>query len=213
MNAQKQYKQAWRNMRLQPRTSHTEGDKTLAAHRMRLNCFYGVYTANEIPMQAYQSFMARKAETSMMSFRHFIDCLESAARGLAWADRNHWYFMTDYNEELMFTNAEMGRFARYFKTSLFMTDYQFRTLLTYGAESLTHIAYEECEVYPVKPYGWAYTRWIIGEKKTDMATGWVLDHNQAVAKAKADMIADEFYAHCQTQQSDLRAEMEMQRYG
>lgn len=228
MNAKEQYKQAWRNMRIS-----TKGMRRVAGFRrwtmreemnasqMMRNCYYGEYSRHEPAYKAYESFMARKTaqmdsnlaregDSASMCFWDFIQCLEAAQVGLAWANRNSWYFLVG-GIELEFTNAEMGRFARYFKQSLYMTHSQFYTLTKAGSEDLTQIAFENCEAFPVRPKQSAYRYFIMGQLRDDMRYDWVKSHNQAIRKTTVRTVPRQ--ADYDTEQSDMQAEMEMQRYG
>lgn len=147
-----------------------------------------------------------------MTFHQFIDCLEAAQNGLAYATRNHWFFIVNGNE-LQFTKEECARFARYFSEGFHMNLAGYSKIIKAGGCYINPRLFEDDEVFPLYEKATAYKRFIIGDSDYSLPQLWVSSQNVTVAKIKADAIADEFYAHYQTEQSDLRAEIEMQRYG
>lgn len=195
MNAKLDYNQSWVNVK-----------KPLG--RIEAQLGYG----DTYDMKAYHSWLMREAKNPM-TFRQFIDCLEAAYTGKAYATRNHWFFIVN-GDELQFTKEECSRFARYFSEGFHMNLASYSKIIKAGGCYINERLFEDDEVFPLKANKPSYERWIIGKKVCDFSAKWVMSQEVTIAKIKADTIADEFYmSYAIEQESDLQAEMEMQRYG
>lgn len=181
--------------------------KCLGATRWHIDNGYG----KEYEAQALKSYRMATAKNPM-TFRQFVDCLEAAQTGKAYATRNHWFFVVD-GQELQFTKEECARFARYFSEGFHMNLDGYSKIVKAGGCYINPRLFEDDEVFPLKARTISHDRFIIGCKSASTRATWVIRHDVTAAKAKADAIADEFYAQYETEQSDLNAEMEMQRYG
>lgn len=178
------------------------------ATRWYVNNGYG----RHVEYLALQSWLA-VGEMDQMTFRQFIDCLEAAQCGLAYATRNHWFFVVD-GQELQFTKEECARFTRYFSEGFHMNLDGYTKIVKAGGMYINPRLFEDDEVFPLRAKLYAYNRFVIGWTGCATKAGWVCNHNQAIADiefyARLDELAQADY---DTEQSDLQAEMEMQRYG
>lgn len=168
--------------------------------------------AREYEQQAMTSYRMATVK-NYMTFRQFIDCLEAAYTGKAYATRNHWFFIVD-GQELQFTKEECARFARYFSEGFHMNFAGYTHILKSGGLYINERLFEDDEVFPLKVKLYAYNRFVLGQVHCATKTGWVCHHNSTAADAKFFAIEDEkLIAIYAEEQSDIRAEMEMQRYG
>lgn len=146
-----------------------------------------------------------------MTFKQFIDCLEAAQTGRAYATRNHWFFIVD-GDELQFTKEECARFARYFSEGFHMNLAQYSKIMKAGGCYINERLFEDDEVFPLKAKEYAYHRFIIRCCSFGTSSWWIYRHDTVALDAKfcalEDAMMDEIYTE---QQADLQAEMSMQR--
>lgn len=166
------------------------------------------FGTTRIEEQAMKSYRAVEAKNPM-TFRQFIDCLEAAQNGLAYSTRNHWFFVVD-GQELQFTKEECARFARYFSEGFHMNLDKYTKIIKAGGCYINERLFEDDEVFPLKAKKSAYMRFVIGNKKYSEVSQWVGRHEFVEVLAYV-RIPDQ--ADYQTEQSDINAEMLMQRYG
>lgn len=143
---------------------------------------------------------------SPMAFRQFIDCLEAAQTGRAYATRNHWFFIVD-GDELQFSKEECARFARYFSEGFHMNSAQYSKIIKAGGCYINERLFEDDEVFPLKPERLAYSRFIIGkvDKRYTLIAPWIIAQRiSRLIPTQADYVE---------QQADWQAELSMQRYG
>lgn len=163
----------------------------------------------EFEYKAMQSYRAATAK-NRMTFKTFLDCLEAAQNGLAYATRNHWFFVID-GQELQFTKEECARFSRYFSEGFHLNFDGYTKIIKAGGLYINERLFEDDEVFPLKAKRGAYMRFIIGDKKYPMLMGWVGKHEFTAVTAKGRFIPAQ--ADYDTEQSDLQAEISIQRYG
>lgn len=197
--AKKQYKTDYHNVRLLENTRWFVDN----GHGSR---------SEEKALASYRQMVASRNGTRM-TFKQFIDCLEAAQNGLAYSTRNHWFFIVN-GEELQFTKEECARFARYFGEGFHMNLDAYTKIIKAGGCYINERLFEDDEVFPLRAKLYAYNRFVIGWLNCATKAGWVCNHNQAIADI-------EFYARLHSlaqtdydsEQSDIQAEMEAQRYG
>lgn len=182
--------------------------KCLGATRWHIDNGYG----KEYEVQALTSYrqMIASRNGTRMTFRQFIDCLEAARCGLAYATRNIWFFIVN-GDELQFTKEECARFARYFSEGFHMNLDGYSKIVKAGGCYINPRLFEDDEVFPLKANKPSYERWIIGKKVCDFSAKWVISHYYAEEAAKNAYIPTQ--ADYDTEQSDINAEISMQRYG
>lgn len=192
LTIKEQYQMAWRLMRV-------------GSIRWQTMNGYG----GRMDELACQSWLA-VGEMDQMTFRQFIDCLEAAQCGLAYATRNHCFFVVD-GQELQFTKEECARFARYFSEGFHMNLDKYTKIIKAGGCYINPRLFEDDEVFSLKVKRGAYMRFIIGDKKYPMIHEWLGKHDYAASIAKSRFVPTQ--SDYDTEQSDIQAEMEMQRYG
>lgn len=191
MNAKEQYKLNY---------SHVRSSKS---RRWAIDNGYGSSMDNQ-SMKSYRMATAKNP----MTFRQFIDCLEAADAGLAYATRKYWFFIVN-GDELQFTKEECARFSRYFSEGFHLNFAGYTKIIKAGGLYINERLFEDDEVFPLKAKHSAYMRWIIGDKNYSFPCKWVCNHRAA----RYFTITAPFQVDYDTEQSDIQAEISMQRYG